>query len=124
MLLYKILNKRWLFDKVYIDFLAQKALDFGYKISFKRLDKGIFELLGPQGICLALSKATRESSQLQSGMIYHYAFVMVAGLTLFISQITLWDFLSQIIDTRLYFLFFIYFLLLVIELKNKYLLLR
>lgn len=124
LLLYKILNKRWLFDKVYNDFLAQKALDFGYKISFKRLDKGTFELLGPQGICLVLSKATRESSQLQSGMIYHYAFVMVAGLTLFISQITLWDFLSQIIDTRLYFLFFIYFLLLVIELKNKYLLLR
>ena len=107
---YSMLNKRWFFDKVYNDIFAQKALDFGYQISFKRLDKGTFEILGAQGICSVFSKATRELSLLQSGMIYHYAFVMVIGLTLFITSVTLWDFLSDILDSRLSFLFLLAFL--------------
>lgn len=123
-LLYEMLNKRWFFDKVYNDVFAQKALDFGYQIAFKRLDKGTFEILGPQGICFVFSKATREASHLQSGMIYHYAFVMVIGLTTFITMITLWDYLSSIIDSRLYFLFLIYFLFSMIKTKDSALLLR
>ena len=119
-----MLNKRWFFDKVYNDVFAQKALDFGYQIAFKRLDKGTFEILGPQGICFIFSKATREASQLQSGMIYHYAFVMVIGLTTFITMITLWDYLESIIDSRLYFLFLIYFLFSMIKIKDSALLLR
>lgn len=124
LLFYEMLNKRWFFDKVYNDIFAQKALDFGYQIAFKRLDKGTFEILGPQGICLVFSKATREASTLQSGMIYHYAFVMVIGLTLFITMITLWDFLSEIIDSRLYSLFLVYFLFSIIKIKDTALLLR
>ena len=124
LLVYEMLNKRWFFDKVYNDIFAQKALDFGYQISFKRLDKGTFEILGPQGICFVLSKATREISQLQSGMIYHYAFVMVIGLTIFITSVTLWDFLENIIDSRLYFLFLIYFFISTIAVKDSTLLLR
>lgn len=118
-LFYSMFSKRWFFDKVYNDFFAQKALDFGYRVSFKRLDKGTFEIFGPQGICLIFSKATREASKLQSGMIYHYAFVMVVGLTLFVASITLWDFLSDIIDSRLYFLFLIYFFVSSVAVKDN-----
>ena len=75
----------------------------GYQISFKRLDKGTFEIFGPQGSQLLFSKATREASALQSGMIYHYAFVMMIGLTSFITMVSLWDFLSEIVDNRLSF---------------------
>ena len=116
--LYAMLNKRWFFDKVYNDLLAQKALDFGYQVSFKRLDKGTFEILGAQGICSVFSKATRELSGLQSGMIYHYAFVMVIGLVLFITSVTLWDVLSEVLDTRLSFLFCLAFLLSVNKSKS------
>ena len=44
--LYYMFNKRWLFDKVYNDFIAQENLDFGYHISFKTLDKGCSEIWG------------------------------------------------------------------------------
>nr|YP_009733041.1 NADH dehydrogenase subunit 5 [Jaagichlorella roystonensis]QHU78337.1 NADH dehydrogenase subunit 5 [Jaagichlorella roystonensis] len=121
---YEMLNRRWFFDKVYNDIFAQKALDFGYNVSFKRLDKGSFEILGPQGIVFVFSKATREISELQSGMIYHYAFVMVIGLTTFITSVTLWDFLENLIDSRLYFLFLIYFFLSTVAVKDSALLLR
>ena len=103
------LNKRWFFDKVGNDVFAQNALDFGYQVTFKRLDKGTFEIFGPQGICTFFSKATREVSRLQSGMIYHYAFIMTIGLVVFISVVSLWDFLSGIVENRLAFALFLYF---------------
>ena len=103
--LYYIFNKRWLFDKVYNDFIAQKNLDFGYRISFKTLDKGCFEILGPYGISFLFQNLTRYLSRLQSGMIYHYAVVMLLGVILYISIVGLWEFLEVFVDNRLYFIF-------------------
>lgn len=108
--IYYMLNKRWFFDKVYNDFLAQKALNFGYRISFKTLDKGCFELLGPSGISLLFQRVTLYISKLQSGMIYHYAVVMLLGLTLLISIVGVWEFLEGFVDNRLYFIYFFSFL--------------
>jgi len=103
--LYYILNKRWLFDKVYNDFIGQNHLDFGYRVSFKTLDKGCFEILGPYGISFLFQNLTRYLSKLQSGMIYHYAVVMLLGVILLISIVGLWEFLEVFVDNRLYFIF-------------------
>ena len=109
--LYWLLNKRWFFDKALNDIFAQSLLSFGYQISFKRLDKGAFEILGAQGIASFFSKATREATYLQSGWLYHYAFIMVIGLTLFITSVTLWEFFSQLLDSRVCFLFCLCFVI-------------
>ena len=103
-------NKRWFFDKVYNDFIAQKSLNFGYKISFKTLDKGFFELVGPSGISLIFQRMTLHISHLQSGMLYHYAVVMLLGLTFLITIVGLWGFLETFIDNRLYFILFFSFI--------------
>ena len=87
--LYYRLNKRWFFDKAYNDVFGRKALDFGYSISFKRLDKGCFEIIGPHGIVSSISQVTRQSRVLQSGMVYHYAYTMLIGLTFYITVIGL-----------------------------------
>jgi len=42
--------------------------------------------------------------------IYHYAFVMLIGLTIFITIIGMWDFISFWIDNRLYFIYIMSFL--------------
>ena len=107
--LYIFLNKRWFFDKIYNDYISQVALIFGYNISFKTLDKGSFEILGPSGIASTVLNLTRYFSRLQSGMIYHYAVVMLLGLTVLITIISLWDFLDTFIDNRLYFLYLLSF---------------
>ncbi|KAH9539455.1 hypothetical protein CY35_15G058600, partial [Sphagnum magellanicum] len=88
--LYCFLNKRWFFDKVFNDFIVRSFLRFGYEVSFKVLDKGAIEILGPYGI---------------SGFVYHYVFVMLIGLTIFITIIGLWDFISFWVDNRLYFIY-------------------
>ena len=113
--LYMMLNKRWFFDKVYNDFIAQKGLQFGYHVSFKSLDKGAFEQIGPYGIASLFSEVTRQVSKFQSGMIYHYAVVMLLGLTLLITIVSLWDYMELFIDNRLYLIFLITFLFALLE---------
>ena len=108
--IYTFLNKRWFFDKVYNDYISQVALLFGYNISFKTLDKGSFEILGPSGIALTVSNLTKYFTKLQSGMIYHYAVVMLIGLTALITIGSLWNILEILIDTRLYFIYILSFL--------------
>lgn len=108
--LYSFLNQRWFIDKVYNDFISQNALRFGYHISFKTLDKGSFEILGPSGIASTFLNITKYLSKLQSGMIYHYAVVMLLGLTLLITIISLWEFLEIFLDNRFYFVYLLSFL--------------
>ena len=46
-----MLNRRWFFDKqVYNDFVGRRVMDFGYQISWKAIDKGCLEVLGPFGV--------------------------------------------------------------------------
>ena len=109
--LYTFLNKRWFFDKVYNDYISKVALNFGYSVSFKTLDKGSFEILGPSGIASTALHLTQYFSRLQSGMIYHYAVVMLIGLIALITIGSFWDILQSILDTRLYFIYIISFLI-------------
>ena len=109
--LYTFLNKRWFFDKVYNDYISKVALNFGYSISFKTLDKGSFEILGPSGIASTALHLTQYFSRLQSGMLYHYAVVMLIGLIALITIGSFWDILQGILDTRLYYIYIISFLI-------------
>ncbi len=113
---YTMLNRRWFFDKVYNDFLAQKALDFGYNISWKTIDKGCLEILGPYGIAHTMSGWSRYVSRLQSGLIYHYAVMMLLGLsaaiTISIAMTAPEKIFENFIDLRLSYLLPVGFLIL------------
>lgn len=101
---YIFLNQRWLFDKIYHDFLIKKAFDFGYEVSFKTFDKGFLEILGPTGIIKTTRQMIKQSKSLQSGYVYHYALLMLIGLTLFITILGLWAQIEWILDQRIYFI--------------------
>jgi len=112
--LFSFLSKKWYFDKIYNEFIVQKALDFGYNIGFKNLDRGIIEVIGPYGIVQIIYSLSKRLSNLQSGYVYHYGFIMFIGLTLFITFIGLWNFIPYIFFYKIFFLylitlFFIYF---------------
>ena len=108
--LYIFLNKRWLFDKVYNDFISQKALHAGYTIFFKSLDKGCFEVMGPSGIIFIVQRFISQLSRWQSGKVYHYAVVMLLGLVVLIALIGVWEWCELIVDPRLWFLWLTSFL--------------
>lgn len=81
--LYHFLSFKWYFDNLYNKYIAKPIFNFGYTISFKLLDRGLIEFIGPFGITLLFKKIINLNSKLQSGLIYHYIFCMVLGIFFF-----------------------------------------
>jgi NADH-ubiquinone oxidoreductase chain 5 len=81
---YTFFIKKWYFDNIYNKFIVNTFFYIGYHISFKLLDRGLFELIGPLGLVRLISNLIKKISNLQSGLIYHYIFIMILGLTFFI----------------------------------------
>ena len=74
------ISKKWYFDAIYNYFITAKALFIGFYYTFKSLDRGLFELLGPTGMPKLIAEWSKKVSNLQTGYIYHCAFFMVLGL--------------------------------------------
>ena len=115
---YYFFNKRWFFDLIY-NSLARSTMRFAYAVTFKALDKGSFEMIGPFGISRTFQQLSQQISRLQSGFVYHYAVVMLCGLTALIAGVVVWDFLDLFIDARLLFLFFTSFFFLHLAQPNQ-----
>ena len=92
--IYIFLNKKWYFDVIYNEWIVKPTMSVGYHATYKTLDRGIIEILGPYGLATTISRIAKEFSLFQTGYIYHYAFVMLLGLVSFISFVVLWDFFS------------------------------
>jgi len=105
--LYAFLNKKWYFDKFYNECINKPLVSFGYFVSFRTMDKGIVEMFGPYGAVNVFSGLMKSASKLQTGYIYHYAFIMLVGLILFLASTSLWFSLQSFIfiDTRLLFIY-------------------
>ncbi|CAH3196775.1 unnamed protein product [Porites evermanni] len=72
------------FNYVLNYFLAKKAWKGGHQISYRTMDKGILELVGPKGISNFLIELARGLSNLQSGLVFNYALVILIGFFVFI----------------------------------------
>jgi NADH-ubiquinone oxidoreductase chain 5 len=107
--MYSFLNKKWYFDKIYNEYINKKLLLFGYFVSFKGIDKGIVEMFGPYGIATTFSSLGKRFGKIQTGFIYHYAFVMLIGIILLVTTLTLWDNLQTYLffDNRIVFILLI-----------------
>jgi NADH-ubiquinone oxidoreductase chain 5 len=77
--IYTFLNGKYLFDVVYNNYIISVCLQLGYTIS-KVIDRGIIELLGPQGLSNIFSKTGYNISKLDSGVITTYALYFTLSL--------------------------------------------
>ena len=48
--LYTFFNRKWFFDKIYNEYVSQNILDLGYHFTYKSIDRGLIESLGPFGL--------------------------------------------------------------------------
>ena len=92
--LYNFLNKKWFFDKVYNEYVVQSFLSFGYLVSYKIVDRGIIELLGPFGLSKVVSMKAEMLQKLQTGFLYHYALVILISVSALLAVLDFWSFLS------------------------------
>ena len=86
---------------------GQFFFKFGYSISYKFVDRGIFEVLGPSGISSVVLQVASNLHKLQSGYLYHYAFSILVGASLLFTIRGLWLFFGYYIDYRIFILFFV-----------------
>lgn len=52
-------------------------------MSYKVLDRGLIEYLGPTGVSALVKKVSTGVSSLQTGYVYHYAFAIIISATVF-----------------------------------------
>lgn len=90
--LYLFFNRKWYFDLLYNHYVLNKFLDLGYQITFKLIDKGVLEILGPQGIYLLVIKISRFVTSFQTGIIYNYVLLMFVMLLLFLAFVLFSEF--------------------------------
>tara|TARA_B110000967_G_scaffold210072_1_gene270233 strand:- start:1213 stop:1506 length:294 start_codon:yes stop_codon:yes gene_type:complete len=81
--------------------LSQFLLSFSYKVSYKIIDRGIIEVLGPMGLSNVVNKKSFDLYKLQTGFLYHYAFVILLGVTLLIGAVQFLDSFLILVDFRL-----------------------
>jgi len=81
--IYCFLNRKWYFDKIYNNCLGQVFFKFGYSISYKFVDRGIFEIIGPTGLSSIVLNIGSKLQKMQTGFIYHGTLSVLIGFTLF-----------------------------------------
>lgn len=81
--IYNFLLNKWYFDEIY-DFLFVRPAKALGKFFWKAIDGGIIDRFGPNGFAAVSMSFSRQLSKLQTGYLYHYAFVMIVGVILII----------------------------------------
>ena len=76
------LNRKWFFDKVQTESLTQASLHHGQHSTQKMVDRGLIELLGPQGISQRLQANAYTLSNFQTGHLQHQTLMMILGLSI------------------------------------------
>ena len=109
--IYNFFNKKWFFDKVYNEFFTQFLLKFGYRISYKILDRGIIEILGPLGLSTLIHKNSKILASFQSGFLYHYTLLFLISSTLILCSKQFFLVFNVFFDYRLFLIFTIFVIL-------------
>jgi NADH-quinone oxidoreductase subunit L len=78
-LLYTFFYNKWFFDELYQATFVRLAKLLG-DLFWKVGDKKIIDGLGPDGVAAVSAKFGRATGRLQTGYVYHYAFVMLLGV--------------------------------------------
>ena len=82
--IYNFVLNKWYFDELY-DFLFIKNSFALGKYFWKKGDEGTIDKFGPNGISYLILFNSKRLSLLQSGYLYHYAFIMIIGLAAIVS---------------------------------------
>jgi NADH-quinone oxidoreductase subunit L len=82
--LYQFLLNKWYFDEIYDFLFVEPAKRVGYFL-WKRGDGWLIDGFGPDGVSARVIDVTRGVVRLQTGYLYHYAFVMLIGIAALIT---------------------------------------
>ena len=82
--LYRFLLNKWYFDEIY-DFLFVRPTMWLGNFLWKQGDVRVIDGYGPNGVSARVIDVTNRVVRLQTGYLYHYAFVMLVGVAALIT---------------------------------------
>ena len=82
--LYQFLLNKWYFDELY-EFIFVRPAKWIGRFLWKKGDGWLIDGFGPDGISARVIDVTRGVVRLQTGYLYHYAFVMLIGVAALIT---------------------------------------
>lgn len=83
-MIYTFLNSAWQFNYIINNFLVFNILNFAHLITYRVIDRGLLEIIGPNGISRLLIRLTQNISNFQSGMVFNYVLIMILFTVLLI----------------------------------------
>ncbi|MEO8812165.1 MAG: NADH-quinone oxidoreductase subunit L [Caulobacteraceae bacterium] len=89
-LLWRFLYHKWYFDEIYHAIFVRGARALG-DLFWKGGDNALIDGFGPDGVSAVSYAVGRATGRLQTGYVYHYAFVMLLGVAGLLSY-ALWAF--------------------------------
>jgi NADH-ubiquinone oxidoreductase chain 5 len=99
--MYTFLNRKWLFDKVYNEWVSQSVINIAYTQTYQGMDRGLLEFLGPQGIATQFYSSAAQLATIEFAMVFHYYFSMLLGLSFLLGFLMQGLILITFIDFRL-----------------------
>lgn len=106
---YNFLSKKWYFDRIYNQVLVQSTLHLGYHYTYKEMDRGLIEKIGPSGIIECTKYVSKLFSLLQTGLLFHYLFLCFMA---FFFLILLWIISNFVLTFFTLFLFLLSYIFL------------
>ena len=98
--MYQFLNKKWFFDKIYNECFGQFFFKFGYSMSYKYIDRGTFEIIGPTGLSSVALKTAHQLHKSQTGSLYHYTLIILTVLASILCLRHFWLIFNYSLDYR------------------------
>ena len=83
---YNLFFNKWYVDELYNKILVNPIFNLS-SFFWKKSDINIIDNYGPNGISKIINYFSKRLSLFQSGYLYHYAFVMLGGLVIFLSWV-------------------------------------
>jgi NADH-ubiquinone oxidoreductase chain 5 len=117
--IYTFLNKKWFFDKLYNEIFGQFFFKFGYSLSYKVIDRGVFEILGPTGLSKTSLKTAYLIHKSQTNSLYHYTLIILTTFSIFLCLRQIWLLFEYNINAKITCLIFFSFFFLLLKKNNK-----
>lgn len=84
--IYKVAKNKYYFDELY-NIIFVKPYKYLAKFAARKIDLGCIDLYGPNGAAKFTKLCSHIICKVQTGFLYHYAFVMIFGLLLILSWV-------------------------------------
>ena len=90
--IYSFLSNKWFIDFNYNSNFVLSVFNFSYFITFKKLDKNLFEVFGVRGVYYFFFKLSYLYTSIYSNYLYVYIFIYILFLIVFLVYLFIFDF--------------------------------